>query len=112
MRHSCVPFKEQHHKRIEFCNDPVDVSDKGLQRRRAYDRLQLPEPSAGTVRLSYEGTGSLFQTITGSLGVLFPSFIRGWHPVGARTRSPLLPIVRIKKRHINFHDFLSGCLSL
>ena len=52
---------EQHHKRIEFCDDPVDILDKGLQRRRADGSLQLPEPSAGTIKLSYEGTGSLSQ---------------------------------------------------
>jgi hypothetical protein len=48
-------------KRIEFCNDPVDFSDKGLQRRRTDGSLQLPEPSAGIIKLSYEGTGSLSQ---------------------------------------------------
>ncbi len=61
IRYSCVPFMEQHYKRIEFCDDSVDISDKGLQRRRADGSLQLPEPSAGTIKLSYEGTGSLSQ---------------------------------------------------
>jgi hypothetical protein len=32
MGHSSVPFMEQHPKRIEFCNDPVVISDKDLQR--------------------------------------------------------------------------------